>query len=408
MYYSSIGVFALLILIINNYFILTKSHNKDSIQSDKAYKRFLISVAAYYIADIFWAPLYYYTKTITITFAETCIYFAVMALSVLLWTKYVILYLNKKNMFGIILEYTGWFFLCVQIIVLIINIFIPIAFWYEEDGSYHTSIARTLNLVFQIIMFLCVDVYMLITIKKTEGKIRRRHHAIGTFCLTMMVFVFLQALYPEMPFYAMGYMLGTCLLHTFVIEDEMETHHEEMLSIMQVEELQEKELGQTRQMAYSDPLTGIKNKMAYIEDTDCVDQRIQDGNLNNFGVIVFDLNDLKKVNDTQGHDAGDQYIKDASSLICNHFKHSPVYRIGGDEFVAFLSGNDFLNRDSILLDFNNTVENNLSNGCVVIAFGFAAFSPDLDNNFLHLFERADKQMYQRKKELKAKKLQLSQ
>ena len=153
---------------------------------------------------------------------------------------------------------------------------------------------------------------------------------------------------------------------------------------MKVEEIQELELGKTRQMAFSDPLTGVKNKMAYIEDVGCFEQRIEDGALHDFGLVVFDLNDLKKTNDTLGHDAGDNYIKQGSSLICNSFKHSPVYRIGGDEFVVFLSGEDYKNRETILSDFNDTIENNLKTGEVVIAFGFADYATVQEKGFMRL------------------------
>ena len=120
------------------------------------------------------------------------------------------------------------------------------------------------------------------------------------------------------------------------------------------------------------------------------------------------MNDLKITNDTLGHDAGDKYIQEGCSLICNSFKHSPVYRIGGDEFVVFLSGDDYKNRDKILIEFNQTIDNNLKNGGVIVAFGFADYSTLEEKGFMRLFEHADKKMYECKQDLKAKKLKLSQ
>ena len=135
--------------------------------------------------------------------------------------------------------------------------------------------------------------------------------------------------------------------------------------------------------------------------------RIEDGNLKDFGLIVFDLNDLKLTNDTLGHEAGDTYIKNGCTLICNKFKHSPVYRIGGDEFVVLLHGDDYKNHSSILEDFHKTVLHNLETGDVVIAFGFADYATLPEKGFMRLFETADRQMYDCKQELKAKKLQMS-
>lgn len=407
MYYSSIGIIAILILFITNFSILFRNSNKTLDEAHSAYRKFLFSISMFYAVDILWSPLYELNVK-TINFLETSLYFVVMAFSVMLWTKFVISYLKVRNLFGKIILFFGYFFLIAQIIVLTVNLFIPIAFWFEEDGTYHTSIARNLNLAAQILICFVIGIYMIFEIIKSSSNIRRRYIAIGTFCLDMIIFIGLQAKDPFMPYYSIGCMLGTCLLHTFVLEDEKEARREQLESMIQIEKLQEMELGQTRQMAYSDPLTGVKNKMAYIEDVGGIEQRIEDEVLRNFGLVIFDLNDLKKVNDTLGHDAGDQYIKSASSLICNFFKHSPVYRIGGDEFVTFLSGEDYRNREYILKNFNKKIEENIRSGGVVIASGFADYATLSEKGFMRLFEKADKSMYARKQELKAAKLKISQ
>ena len=192
-------------------------------------------------------------------------------------------------------------------------------------------------------------------------------------------------------------------IRKYVLEDVKDASREELESLLQLEKLQEFELGTTRKMAYSDPLTGVKNKMAYIEDIGSIEQRIKDKFLSRFGLVVFDLNDLKKMNDTYGHDAGDQYIKSACSLICHKFQHNPVYRIGGDEFVAFLTGEDFEKRDELLINFHSQIEQNLVSGEVVISYGFAEFDAKKDASYLHLYERADKKMYECKQDLKSRK-----
>lgn len=99
--------------------------------------------------------------------------------------------------------------------------------------------------------------------------------------------------------------------------------------------------------------------------------------------------------------AGDEHIKKASAFICNHFKHSPVYRVGGDEFVVITRGEDFENRDAILGNFNKQVEDHLFADGVVVAAGMSSFVPSEDSKFAAVFHRADELMYARKEQLKA-------
>ena len=167
-------------------------------------------------------------------------------------------------------------------------------------------------------------------------------------------------------------------------------------------ELQQKEqLQSAMEMAYRDPLTGVKSKRAYNEAEEHMDQRIADGTVSEFSVVVFDLNDLKLINDSRGHDIGDAYIKDACGLICACFKHSPVYRIGGDEFTVILEGEDYANQDELLERFEKQVLGNLNRDKSVVAFGSARFNPRQDTSIRAVFERADAMMYQEKTLLKS-------
>lgn len=79
---------------------------------------------------------------------------------------------------------------------------------------------------------------------------------------------------------------------------------------------------------------------------------------------------------------------------------SPVYRIGGDEFVAILEGADYDAQDALLADFDRQMEENLTQGKVVVSAGVSRFMPGQDDSFRAVFERADERMYQRKRALK--------
>ena len=83
------------------------------------------------------------------------------------------------------------------------------------------------------------------------------------------------------------------------------------------------------------------------------------------------------------------------------YKHSPVFRIGGDEFVVLLERDDYENRDSLLGTFNQTIDENQKTGKVVISCGMAVYNPEEDRDYNDVFSRADQLMYDRKNQLKS-------
>ena len=170
--------------------------------------------------------------------------------------------------------------------------------------------------------------------------------------------------------------------------------------MLEREKQQMRELGFARRKIYTDPLTGVKSKQAYLDDIEKLDKRIKNGEEVEFGVVVFDMNDLKNINDKRGHDIGDIYIYNAGMLISEFFSKSPVYRIGGDEFAAILEGEDNDNRKTLVEEFDKQVESNMLTDKVVVASGLAEYNAEADREYREVFERADKRMYQKKRKLK--------
>ena len=163
-----------------------------------------------------------------------------------------------------------------------------------------------------------------------------------------------------------------------------------------------KALNTEKELARRDELTGVKNKTAYTELEKSVQSNIDNGmDYLPFGLVVCDTNDLKKINDSQGHVAGDEYIKQSAKLLCNIFDHSPVFRVGGDEFVIFLRGDDYTNRVSLMKTLQDQVWENLkAKSGPVLASGMAEFTPEKDSLVTEIFDRADKAMYKNKRDLK--------
>ena len=161
--------------------------------------------------------------------------------------------------------------------------------------------------------------------------------------------------------------------------------------------------------AYVDALTSVRNKGAF---TDAIDKLQKKVNANSagveFAVGIFDCDDLKTVNDQYGHDKGDIYLKTACRLICNVFQHSPVFRIGGDEFAVIFQNEDFRNRDELIRLFRETEQESCAGSDppweqVHVTVGIAVYHSRMDRSVFDTVRRADKDMYIMKRKRKEAK-----
>ena len=157
-------------------------------------------------------------------------------------------------------------------------------------------------------------------------------------------------------------------------------------------------------LTYRDSLTGLRNTASYKAWVVDFDKKIQDKPFP-FGVMMLDLNHLKETNDTYGHNVGDKLIKGAAQILSDSFKRSPVFRIGGDEFLVILQNRDFEDRETLFANFDEACANasiDAENATIPIriAKGFSTFDPDTDTQFSDVFNRADAEMYKNKKSMK--------
>jgi diguanylate cyclase (GGDEF)-like protein len=159
-----------------------------------------------------------------------------------------------------------------------------------------------------------------------------------------------------------------------------------------------KQLAQAQTQATIDALTGIKNKYAYLAAEARLNSQIAEHDQPPFAIVILDVNDLKKVNDTAGHQAGDRYLRDACKIICETFKRSPVFRMGGDEFAVIAQGSDYERIEELIECVSNRNTEAAGTGGIVIACGMSKF--DNDASVAAVFERADHNMYENKRKLK--------
>jgi len=122
----------------------------------------------------------------------------------------------------------------------------------------------------------------------------------------------------------------------------------------------------------------------------------------NLTLLVCDLNGLKQINDQQGHQAGDEYLKNTANFLKQSFRDSDqVVRYGGDEFLVICHRVDkkeaFENKINQQFSQNNLQEKNLS-----FAYGIAHFDTSQDQGDIeNTFKRADQLMYLKKDEQKS-------
>lgn len=153
---------------------------------------------------------------------------------------------------------------------------------------------------------------------------------------------------------------------------------------------------------FKDPLTHVGNKGAYLQKIKELNDDTKD-----FAIIMIDINNLKQMNDMYGHKAGDLYIQGCCKLICDNFRHSPVFRIGGDEFVVIAENEDYPNRYACFnklkeaFEISFTSKNERPWEKLSASVGMAENSSD-DNSAELVFKRADKNMYDDKLQFREK------
>ena len=158
-------------------------------------------------------------------------------------------------------------------------------------------------------------------------------------------------------------------------------------------------------LATRDALTGMLNTRAYDQEVEKLAEGIASGDTK-FGFALIDLNDLKVTNDTYGHERGNASLIALSQLISTNFAQSPSFRIGGDEFAVILKDTDYDHAQDRVDAFNNKIAAIHQRvdlepwKRISAAIGYALFDPARDHDADSVFERADANMYDRKKLMK--------
>ena len=158
-------------------------------------------------------------------------------------------------------------------------------------------------------------------------------------------------------------------------------------------------------LSEKDALTGIRNKTAYNAELSAIDECLSTETFE-FALAVINFNSLKIINDKHGMDKGNLAIKELCYIVCHVFEHSPVFKIGGDEFAVVLTGSDFKNREMLYTIFNRKIETLEEEKeleawqKVSAAIGIAVYNRDIDDSAKSVHERAKKEMFEKKQQMK--------
>ena len=169
----------------------------------------------------------------------------------------------------------------------------------------------------------------------------------------------------------------------------------------------EKKANQMEGLAIKDTLTGVRNKTGYDREVAKLEKTLSENPELAFGIAIIDLNYLKKTNDTYGHEKGNISIKKLAVLACTIFTHSPVFRVGGDEFAVILTGWDLERIDHLIRQFHDAVSQYAADESLApwerisASIGYTVYNPKKDTGVADVFKRADMEMYKCKKDMHA-------
>ena len=179
-----------------------------------------------------------------------------MAAGVLLWTEYTVSYLDEESAFGRFLVTAGRVLAGLITTLALVNLIKPVLFTVDAESVYRVFPIRYVILVGQILLLLLISAFALSSMMRESGGKGKamKYRALGMFGLIMAVFLFIQLWFPYLPLYTIAYLLGICMLHTLVINDEKENYRRDVEEAAKIAELKDtimSLLGSTRSAATS-------------------------------------------------------------------------------------------------------------------------------------------------------------
>lgn len=303
--------------------------NQQNRKEERAFRRLLLWVIFFCTQDIFWGltgsnpqwgdwPL----------FAASTVFHAATVTTTFFWLDYVLTYLGDSIRHRRVYLAVDCAVILAQFSMLIANFFVPTIF-SVHGGIYTTELLRPVAFANQYIVYLLIGMLTLGKALKSQGEARAKHFTVFYFSLAPILTGAFQLLYPDAPFYSIGYFLGTIIIHLFIVQNErteMQARQHEIENNANQRRIAEQKL-----LSLTDGLTNLPNRRAYEEALPDAEQYAD------LCYVSVDVNELKVINDTLGHAAGDELLIGAATCLREKLGAAgEVYRTGGDEFVGLL------------------------------------------------------------------------
>ncbi|MBE6817705.1 MAG: diguanylate cyclase [Ruminococcaceae bacterium] len=341
MYYSAISILALFILVIENHDVFLHRKGVFARPVWSVYRKFLVAVTVYYITDILWGILEY-LKLPRLLFIDTSVYFVAMAVGVFFWTQYLVTYLNEKRLFERILLYSGRALAILIALLVVINIFVPVLFTVDEAGTYKALTGRYLAIIGQLVMLLLVSGYAVSVLVRRRSEKKQRYRMLVFFGLIMAFFLCVQLWFPYLPLYAIGYMLGTCLLHALVIGEENEEYRRDLKETKRIVELMKE--NEQAKAAYREAVSAgaVYENIVLMLSKDYFDLYYIDLETNDYIEYGSKTEEGYRTEESRGNDFFEAAQKDVNRLVYEEDRQLLLEALDKEKMLAELEANGVL------------------------------------------------------------------
>jgi len=344
---------------------------------EKSFRRLLSWCVFFCLQDAFWG--FTSLKSVgdrDLFFTASSIFHMSTIITANFWLDFVLTYLRNGVHHPKIYRILGFFMIALQLFLVVRNYFTPTIFSITPDHEYHTEFFRQVAFLNQYLLYVAVGIAMAIFFFRDKNQNKVKYFAVLMFVLAPLICGVFQLLYSYGPFNSIGYFIGCCIIHVFIVAHD---RNERLITASNIDEL-----------------TGIFNRRAYEEDF----KKYKDAPIEE-GLIIYsiDVNGLKQVNDSLGHLVGDELIVGAADCIANVLAgNGKVYRVGGDEFMAVINdgGDAKAIKERIMEESFRWRGNSIKE--LSLSIGYAKGEDFVGSDLVLMKKSADKMMYKDKEQ----------